>query len=84
MLLLEILKLAELLKRELDRLNELQKTPREHVDLDQFQLAFEPIAKQLLAKLASEPSQALSALGAFFVPVVAFMQRLMPASNRHG
>lgn len=49
--------LAELLKRELDRLNDLQKTPREHVDLDQVQLAFEQIAKELLAKLASEPSQ---------------------------
>jgi transposase len=49
--------LAELLKRELDRLNDLQKTPREHVELDQIQLAFEQIAKELLAKLASEPSQ---------------------------
>lgn len=51
--------LAELLKRELDRLNDLQKTPREHVDLDQVQLAFEQIAKELLAKLASEPPQAV-------------------------
>lgn len=49
--------LAEFLKRELDRLNDLQKTPREHVDRDQVQLAFEQIAKELLAKLAREPSQ---------------------------
>ena len=42
--------LVELLKRELDRLNDLQKTPREHVDLNEVQLAFEQLAKEVLAK----------------------------------
>jgi len=47
--------LAELLKRELDRLNDLQKTPREHVDLEQVQLAFEQLAKELLARETAQP-----------------------------
>jgi hypothetical protein len=36
------------LQRELDRLRDLQKTPREHVDSSQVQLAFAEMAKQLL------------------------------------
>ena len=48
--------LAELLKRELERINDLQKTPREHVDLNQVQLAFEQIAKELLAKVRAAES----------------------------
>lgn len=43
--------LAELLQRELERLRDLQKTPREHVDTNQVQLAFAAMAADLLAKL---------------------------------
>lgn len=48
--------LATFLQRELDRLNDRQKTPREHVDSGQVQLAFATLAEALLSKLpASEP-----------------------------
>jgi transposase len=46
-------KLAELFKRELDRINDLQKTPREHVDPNQVQLAFAQLAKEILEKIAA-------------------------------
>ena len=48
--------LAELLQKELERIRDEQKTPREHVDSAQIQLAFAELAKELLAKLQSEPS----------------------------
>lgn len=41
-------KRAEFLKRELDRLLDRLKTPHEHVDLKQIQLAFEALSKELL------------------------------------
>jgi hypothetical protein len=44
----EYKRLATFLQRELDRLRDLQKTPREHVDSSQVQLAFAEMAKQLL------------------------------------
>ena len=43
--------LAELLQKELERLRDEQKTPREHVDPAQIQLAFDKLAKELLTKL---------------------------------
>jgi len=42
--------LAELFKRELERLRDLQKTPREHVESATAQLAFLEFAQQLLAR----------------------------------
>ena len=45
-------RLAELLQRELDRLRDQQKTPREHVDAAQVQLAFAAIAAQRRARRA--------------------------------
>jgi len=50
--------LATLLQQELERLKDLQKTPREHVDTDQAQLAFEQIVKQLLEKTGAKPDSA--------------------------
>lgn len=52
--------LAELLQRELNRLRDLQKTPREHVDAAQIQLAFAAIAAQLLEKMGA-PANAAAA-----------------------
>lgn len=46
--------LAELLQRELERLRDLAKTPREHVDPAQIQLAFEALTKQLLETAAAQ------------------------------
>jgi hypothetical protein len=43
--------LATFLQRELDRLRDRQKTPREFVDPDQIQLAFDALSEQLLAKI---------------------------------
>ena len=44
----QFMKLAQALKQELDALRDRMKTPREHVDADQIQLAFEQFAKELL------------------------------------
>jgi len=44
---------AELLQKELERLRDGQKTPREHVDSALAQLAFEQMAAELLAKSAA-------------------------------
>lgn len=44
----EYKKHAEFLKAELDRLRDRMKTPREHVDLNQIQLAFDALTKELL------------------------------------
>lgn len=43
--------LATLLQRELDRIRDQQKTPREHVDQDQIQLAFASMLEKLLEKI---------------------------------
>ena len=43
--------LAAFLQRELNRLRDLQKTPREHVDPNQIQLAFAQMLAQLLEKI---------------------------------
>lgn len=51
----EYKQLAELLQRELERLRDLQKTPREHVNVKQAQLAFAAMAEQLLGKLGLPP-----------------------------
>lgn len=52
--------LAELLKRELERLRDLQKTPREHVESQVAQLAFLEFAQELLARGGtSTPVEAL-------------------------
>lgn len=57
--------LAELLQKELERLRDEQKTPREHVDSAQIQLAFAELAKELLTKLQSkQPEGAQGAEGA--------------------
>jgi hypothetical protein len=50
-------KRAEFLKRELDRLLDKMKTPREHVDLKQIQLAFEALSKELLASMPKPDPQ---------------------------
>jgi hypothetical protein len=47
---------AEFLLRELERLRDLQKTPREHVDAAQIQLAFAQLAKELLETMAPPPA----------------------------
>src|SRR5262245_11637885 len=47
--------LAELLQKELERIRDEQKTPREHVDTPEIQLAFAGLATELLAKLRSDP-----------------------------
>jgi formiminotetrahydrofolate cyclodeaminase len=46
----EYKQLADLFRRELERLRDLQKTPREHVDAGQVQLAFAAFAAELLAR----------------------------------
>jgi len=43
--------LATFLQRELDRIRDLQKTPREFVDPDQIQLAFDALTERLLDKI---------------------------------
>jgi hypothetical protein len=53
----EYKKRAEFLKRELDRLLDQLKTPREHVDRAQIQLAFDALSKELLG-LISPPEPA--------------------------
>jgi hypothetical protein len=50
----EYKRMAEFLKRELDRLLDLQKTPREHVDPAQVQLAFAELTRQLLEKTGQQ------------------------------
>jgi hypothetical protein len=45
------------LKRELARIADAQKTPREHVDLSQVQLAFAAFEKQLLEVVRAQPAQ---------------------------
>jgi hypothetical protein len=47
---------AEFLLRELERLRDLQKTPREHVDAAQIQLAFAQLAKELLETMTPPPA----------------------------
>lgn len=49
---------AEFLLRELERLRDLQKTPREHVDAGQIQLAFAQLAKELLESMATPGEEA--------------------------
>lgn len=48
--------LAELLQKELERLRDEQKTPREYVDTAEIQLAFAELAKELLAKVPAASS----------------------------
>jgi len=48
----ELRRRAEFLLRELERLRDMQKTPREHVDAGQIQLAFAQLAKELLESMA--------------------------------
>jgi transposase len=56
----EYKKRAEFLKRELDRLLDKLKTPREHVDRAQIQLAFDALSKELLG-LRPPPDPSASA-----------------------
>ena len=51
----EYKRMAEMFQRELERLRDGQKTPREHVDQGQIQLVFEPFAKQLLESSSGSP-----------------------------